>query len=123
MVVIKTVEDLPADSLDVVLTVRNYHDISEERLQGWLAGIHRALKPGGVFAVVDVRTKPGDEGRATELHRIAEDTVVAEVTAAGFELEGRSDLLANANDTYGSSEFGNREATDRMVLKFRKPEA
>lgn len=115
------VEDLPADSLDVVLTVRNYHDLPQERIASWLAGIRRALRPGGVFAVVDVRTKPGFRGRAPDLHRISEDVVVKEVTAAGFELAGRSDLLANPKDEYGSSEFDNREVTDRMVLKFRKP--
>lgn len=114
-------EDLPADTLDVALTVRNYHDLPQAEIAAWLAGVRRALKPGGVLAVVDVRTEPGFRGRALDLHRISEDTVVAEVTAAGFQLEARSDLLASAADKYESSEFGNREATDRMVLKFRKP--
>jgi predicted methyltransferase len=123
IVVFKSVEDLPADSLDVVLTVRNYHDVPEGDVGGWLRGISRALKPGGVFAVVDVRTKPGFQGRGGDLHRIAEDLVVKEVTGAGFTLEKRSDMLANSQDTYESAEFENREGTDRMVLKFRKPAA
>jgi predicted methyltransferase len=121
IVVFRKIEDLPADSLDVVLTVRNYHDVQEADVANWLKGISRALKPGGVFAVVDVRTKPGFEGRGGDLHRIAEDLVVKEVTAAGFKLESRSDMLANPKDTYESAEFENREGTDRMVLKFRKP--
>jgi predicted methyltransferase len=103
------------------LTVRNYHDVAENEIPKWLAGIHRSLKPGGVFAVVDVRTAPGVRGRAEELHRISEDLVVQEVEKAGFELEARSDLLASRSDEYQSSEFENREGTDRMVLKFRKP--
>jgi predicted methyltransferase len=123
IVVFRRLEDLPADSLDVVLTVRNYHDVDESGVQAWLQGVSRALKPGGVFAVVDVRTKPGFEGRGGELHRISEDLVVKEVTGAGFTLEGRSDMLANPKDTYESAEFENREGTDRMVLKFRKPAA
>jgi predicted methyltransferase len=122
VVLIQGVDDLPADSLDVVLTVRNYHDVPPEKIESWLAGIRRALKPGGVFGVVDVRTKPGSEARPPGLHRISEELVVKEVTAAGFELERRSDLLANPKDTYDSAEFENREATDRMVLKFRKPQ-
>ena len=123
IVVFGRIEDLPADSLDVVLTVRNYHDVSEGDMAAWLQGIARALKPGGVLAVVDVRTKPGFEGRAGDLHRIAEDLVVKEVTGAGFTLEERSDMLANPKDTSESSEFENREGTDRMVLEFRKPAA
>ncbi len=123
IVVFRAIEELPADSLDVVLTVRNYHDVPGGDVAGWLQGISRALKPGGVLAVVDVRTKPGFEGRGEDLHRIAEDLVVKEVTAAGFRLDGRSDMLGNPKDTYESAEFENREGTDRMVLKFRKPAA
>jgi predicted methyltransferase len=123
IVIFGKIEELPADSLDVVLTVRNYHDVPEGDVAAWLQIISRALKPGGVFAVVDVRTKPGFEGRGGDLHRIAEDLVVKEVTAAGFTLDGRSDMLGNPKDTYESAEFENREGTDRMVLKFRKPAA
>jgi predicted methyltransferase len=121
VVVFEDLEELPAETLDVALTVRNYHDVPEAEIGSWLAAVRRALKPGGVFGVVDVRARPGFRGRATELHRISEDVVVQEVTAAGFELEARSDLLANPDDRYQSSEFEDREGTDRMVLKFRKP--
>ena len=121
IVVFEKVEELPAETLDVALTVRNYHDVPEAEIGTWLAAVRRALKPGGVFGVVDVRTEPGFRGRAADLHRISEDVVVKEVTAAGFQLEGRSDLLANPKDAYRSSEFEDREGTDRMVLKFRKP--
>ena len=123
VVVFERVEDLPVDSLDVALTVRNYHDVPPEEIGSWLSGVFSALKPAGVLGVVDVRAGPGFRGRAPGLHRIAEDLVVAEVTAAGFELESRSDLLANRDDDYRSSEFEDREGTDRMVLKFRKPAA
>jgi predicted methyltransferase len=122
VVVFQRVEELPAESLDVALTVRNYHDVPAEEIGKWLAAIHEALKPGGVFGVVDVRTEPGFRGRAADLHRISEQVVVEEVTGAGFVLEARSDLLSNPKDAYGSSEFENREGTDRMVLKFRRVE-
>lgn len=121
VVVFQDVAGLPADTLDVALTVRNYHDVPAAEIPTWLAGVQRALKPGGILGVIDVRTKPGTAGRAEDLHRISEDLVVQEVTAAGFELVERSNLLAHPDDPYESSEFGNREATDRMLLKFRKP--
>ncbi len=121
VVVFDSLAQLPDDTLDAALTVRNYHDVPAEEIGAWLTDVKRALKPGGVLGIVDVRTKPGFRGRADDLHRISEDVVVEEVTAAGFELQEKSDLLANSKDAYGSSEFENREGTDRMLLKFRKP--
>lgn len=121
VVVFDELSELPDDTLDVALTVRNYHDVPQAEIGNWLKNVYRALKPGGTLAVIDVRTKPGFEGRATDLHRISEQTVVSEVKAAGFEFAGGSDLLANPDDKYESSEFENREQTNRMVLKFTKP--
>lgn len=44
------------DSVDVVLTFRNLHNWMEAgNAEQMLAAIHRALKPGGIFGVVDHR--------------------------------------------------------------------
>lgn len=58
-----------------------------------------ALKPGGVFVVVDHAAKAGD-GAAVgpTLHRIEEATVRSEVEAVGFRLAGERDFLRNPND-------------------------
>ncbi len=56
-----------------------------------------ALKPGGVFIVVDHAAADGSGARDTStLHRIDPATVKSEVTAAGFEFVGESKVLANA---------------------------
>lgn len=51
------------------------------------------------------------------------ETIIEEVTAAGFELEADSDLLAHPEDDRTAMVFapGTRSGTDRAVLLFRKP--
>ena len=45
------------------------------------------------------------------------------MTAAGFEQDGQSDLLRNAEDDYEKVVFDAdlRGKTDRFVMRFRKP--
>ena len=107
-------------SVDVMVTVRNIHDLEN---RGATANIYAqylaALKPAGIFGVVDARTtKPGvDEST----HRINEQTVIDSLTAAGFELVARSEMLADPNDDLERSGRGSRWLIDRFVLKFRRP--
>ena len=82
-----------------------------------------ALKPGGVYIVIDHAAQDGSGKRDTNtLHRIDPALVKAEVLAAGFEFAGESSLLRNPADT---KDKNNREAlrgkTDQFVFKFRKP--
>ncbi|MEE9231579.1 MAG: hypothetical protein V3U86_12825 [Acidobacteriota bacterium] len=118
-------EELAPDSIDVMITVRNYHDLGEapERT-AVLPALMRALKPGGILGVVDAYTQK--EGLDEENHRINEELVVAEITGGGFELVERSEILHNAEDTY---DFDGREDDapihryfiHRFVHKYRKP--
>jgi predicted methyltransferase len=57
------------------------------------------------------------------LHRIDESIVVREVTAAGFVLDGTSDVLRNPDDPRNVGVFDPaiRGNTDQFVLRFRKP--
>ena len=82
-----------------------------------------ALKPGGTYFIVDHKAEPGSGWRdAGTLHRIDPQTIIDEVTAAGFELESQSDLLANPDDPHTAAVFTMRGETDRAILKFRKPD-
>jgi predicted methyltransferase len=114
-------DEIPAGSLDVIITVRNLHDLINGGREGAaLAAWMTALKPGGFLGVVDARTTM--EGFDGDTHRINEQTVIDAVTAAGFELVESSDLLANPDDDVTTrAETGNRYDIDRMALKFRKP--
>lgn len=126
--------DLPDDTLDIVITVRNYHDLGDREARvAALPDIMRVLKPGGILGVVDAHTDKTDE-RDESVHRINADLARTEITGAGFELVAESDVLANPEDTYdfdGRERAGVRGATadapihryfiHRWVHKYRKP--
>ncbi len=89
-----------------------------------LAELHKGLKSGGVVGVVDhyaAAGSPPETGGTT--HRIDPAIVIDAMTAAGFKLDGRSDLLRNPADDYEKVVFDPevQGKTDRFVLRFRKP--
>ena len=112
--------DVMAGSVDVMITVRNIHDIENRGDTGPVyASYLAALKPGGIFGVVDARTPK--EGFDDSTHRINEQHVVDVLTAAGFELVERSEMYANPDDDFDQSFRGSRWTIDRFALKFRRP--
>ena len=89
------------------------------------AKIFAALKPGGIYLIEDHKAEDGSGWRdAATIHRMGKETILEEVTAAGFELVTDSDLLANPKDDRSVMVFspGTRGATDRALLVFKKPE-
>jgi predicted methyltransferase len=124
-------DPLPKDThdLDAVLMVLVYHDtvwmgVDRDRMN---RAVFAALKPGGIYGIVDHASRPG-AGLADvqTLHRIEESVVREEVERAGFKLAASADFLKNPNDTYDWSTSprvaGERRGTsDRFVLKFVKP--
>ncbi|MGZ3376090.1 MAG: class I SAM-dependent methyltransferase [Phenylobacterium sp.] len=119
------------DGLDLVLTVQNYHDLHLNRMPPGTAEAANkenvtALKPGGIYLIVDHAAAPGTptEDAANKLHRIDEAVVKKEVEAAGFKLVTEDDkLLANPADPHDKGVFDPsiRGKTDQFVLKYRKP--
>lgn len=118
---------LPKDaSLDAVLMVLAYHDLflGNEDRGAMNRAVLAALKPGGVFVVIDHAAAAGTPTSTVEsLHRIDEAVVVREITAAGFERGGEGTFLRNAADDRSASVFAPavQGKTDRFVLKFVKP--
>jgi predicted methyltransferase len=116
---------LPTDgSLDFVLIHLNYHDLvlrNDDRA-AMNKIILNALKPGGVYGVVDHYAKDGSGAEFTEsLHRIDKAVVVKEVTAAGFVLTAEGDMLRHPEDPRTEHVLKHRGETDRFVLRFEKP--
>lgn len=119
------------EPLDLVWTSQNFHDLYDPFMgpadvPAVTKSIFAALKPGGVFLVVDHVAQAGSEIRDTDtLHRIDPEVVIRGALAAGFRLEAQSDLLRNPQDTHALRVFDPaiRGRTDQMILKFRKPAA
>ena len=117
---VSQIGELEEDSVDVVVTVRNIHDIYLRNMDAaaMYGGLLRGLKPGGILGIVDARTDK--DGVDSETHRINEQLVIRDVTAAGFEFVESSDILANPDDDHSESGFPSRWEIDRFLLKFRK---
>ncbi|MEP7062036.1 MAG: methyltransferase [Betaproteobacteria bacterium] len=113
-----------APKLDLITLVLNYHDISYlpvDRAQ-MNARLFAALKPGGLFVVVDHSGRAGTgitEGRT--LHRIDEAVVLSEVRAAGFVVDAEGDFLRNPADPRDTPSSQPKVPTDKFVLRFVKP--
>lgn len=113
--------------VDLVWTSQNYHDL--HNFPGIDVGVFNqlvfdALKPGGIYLVLDHAAEPGSGARDTAtLHRIDADIVKKEVLAAGFVLVGSSDLLRQPADSHAVKVFDPsvRGRTDQFILKFQKP--
>jgi predicted methyltransferase len=113
--------------LDLVFTAQNYHDLHNVPsldVAAFNKSVFDALKPGGLYVIVDHSAEAGSGSRDTNtLHRIDADSVKQEVTAAGFEFVAASDILKNSADARTAKVFDPtiRGKTDQFILKFRKP--
>ncbi len=116
--------------VDVVWTTQNYHDLHIEKYFGkpdMIAlnkSVFKALKPGGIYFVLDHSAVKGSGERDTEkLHRIDEALVKKEVESAGFKLEAEGSALHNPGDPRTASIFDEaiRGHTDQFMLRFSKP--
>ncbi len=115
--------------VDMVWTSRNYHDfhnIPNLDIAAFNKKVFDALKPGGIYIVLDHAAAAGAGTTVTRtLHRIDPEAVKSEVTAAGFKLIGQSNVLHNAEDPHTSPVFDAsvKGKTDQFILKFQKPRA
>ena len=117
------------DKLDAVFIRQDYHDLHDKfmgpaDLAAFNKAVFVALKPGGVYVVLDHAAEAGSGLRDTETrHRIDPATVKAEVLAAGFKLDGESAIFANPADDHTKFVFDPavHGKTDQFQLRFRKP--
>ena len=115
--------------LDAVFIRQNYHDLHDKFMgpadvPAFNRAVFAALKPGGVFVVLDHADAAGTGLKDTDtLHRIDVASVKAEVEAAGFVLDAESAVLANPADDHSKNVFDPsvRGKTDQFLLRFKKP--
>ena len=129
----------PPGSADVVLTFRNVHNWrSGGYAEAMFKGFFDVLKPGGVLGVVEHRAK-GDVPADDRSGYVGEAQVIAMAQAAGFVLDGSSEINANPKDTkdhpngvwtlpptnrhdpQDAEKYRAIGESDRMTLRFRKP--
>ncbi len=115
--------------VDLVFTSQNYHDYHDPfmgpvDMLKFDRQVYDALKPGGLFVVID-HVAPAGSGIAdtNTLHRIDPAVVKREVEAAGFVFDGESNVLRNPNDPHTVKVFDKsiRGHTDQFIYRFRKP--
>jgi len=119
------------EPVDLVFTSQNYHDYPDKFMGkvdpvAFDRQVYAALKPGGVFLIVDHAAQTGSGLRDTDtLHRIDPEIVKAELKEAGFVFAGESPALGNPADDHTKLVFDPaiRGHTDQFVFKFVKPGA
>ena len=117
------------EKLDLFWIAQNYHDLHDPfmgpvDMAAFNKAVFAALKPGGVYLVLDHVAAPGSPADVTDtLHRIEPAVVRREVEAAGFVFEAESRLLANPDDPHTAGPFNPaiQGHTDQFIYKFRKP--
>lgn len=141
-----------AGTADAVFFVRVLHNLARFENAGQgdflttaLAESYAALKPGGIFGVVQHHADddmPDDWADGSKGY-LKKQFVIEQIEQAGFEFVAESDMNANDNDQPGTDDFvwrlpptfaTSRDDPDlkaqyeavgesnRMTLKFRKPE-
>jgi len=119
-----------AQKVDIFWITDNYHDLHIPKyanvdMSAFNRHVFDSLKPGGYYFILDHAAAAGTGARLSpKLHRIDRQTVISEVTAAGFKLVGESNVLANPADDHSKPVFDPsiRWKTDQFILKFQKPE-
>jgi predicted methyltransferase len=139
---------IPAGSADLVLVARAFHNWARQgnATDVYMNAFFTMLKPGGILAVEQHRAAEGaDPGAGTGY--VPESYVIEAAHKAGFVLEAKSEINANAKDTkdhpfgvwtlpptrrsapagqpadssFDHSKYDAIGESDRMTLKFRKP--
>ncbi|MFT2092724.1 class I SAM-dependent methyltransferase [Paraglaciecola sp. 2405UD69-4] len=116
-------DSLEVTNLDMVLTFRNYHNFGEDGRRHMNELAFEALKPGGIYAVVDHTRRHMEADDPHNGRRVDPVLAIKEIQEAGFELVDYSTLHYRADDEL-RYEVGVRSVTgntDRWTLKFRKP--
>ena len=128
------------ETVDAVLTFRNLHNWLGPQMDGIFSNTYKALKPGGVFGVVEHRAKPGTSMDIMKKSGYVTEQLAIEVAKKhGFELVEKSEVNSNPKDTADHPRgvwtlppnLGLKEVdkdkyleigeSDRMTLLFKKP--
>ena len=128
------------NSVDAIVTFRNLHNWLGPQMDSIFKSSMVALKPGGIFGVVEHRANPGTNLKAMKSSGYVTEAHAIEVALNnGFELVAKSEINANPKDTkdhpkgvwtlpprlrlddVDREKYQSIGESDRMTLLFRKP--
>lgn len=112
------------DDVDLVLTFRNLHNFVPEARDHINHAAFDALKPGGLYGVVDHTRRHNEPGTLENWRRMDPVLAIREIQSVGFEFVDYSDLHYRPDDEL-RFEVGRKTVrgnSDRFTLLFRKPE-
>ncbi len=114
---------IDVSDLDMALTFRNMHNFTEQGRADMNAAVFKALKPGGLYGVVDHTRRHMAPDYSEVWRRMDPVQMIKEVQDAGFEFVDYATLHYRPDDTL-QYEVGRKTVTgntDRFTLLFRKP--
>ena len=128
------------NSVDAVVTFRNLHNWLGPQMDSIFKNSMVALKPGGIFGIVEHRAKPGTSLEAMKKSGyVTEEHAIEVAKKHGFKLVKKSEINANSKDTkdhpkgvwtlppslrldnVDREKYESIGESDRMTLLFRKP--
>ena len=113
-----------AGQVDVAITALNLHDLyngqsGEAAAVAFAKSVYDALKPGGVFGVIDHVGIAGQDNAS--FHRIQLQQAKDVLTKAGFTIEAESDVLKNPADDHTKGVREMNGHSDQFLIRARKP--
>ena len=131
----------PENSVDAVVTFRNLHNWIGPQIDKIFENSYKALKPGGIFGVVEHRANSGTTLDAMKKSGyVTEDYAISIAKKHGFVLVDKSEINANPKDLKNyergvwtlppslrlkdkdKEKYLEIGESDRMTLLFKKPE-
>ena len=126
-------------SVDAVITFRNLHNWLGPQMDLIFSNSYKALKPGGVFGIVEHRAKPGTSMKVMKKSGyVTEELAIKIAEKHGFKFVAKSEINANPKDTKDhprgvwtlppsyrlkekdKEKYKNIGESDRMTLLFKK---
>ena len=112
------------EDVDMTLTFRNMHNLTENGRGELNREVFRVLNAGGLYGVIDHTRRHMQADNSENWRRMDAVQMIKEIEAAGFEFVDYTDLHYRYDDEL-EYEVGRRSVTgntDRFTLLFRKPE-
>ncbi len=115
--------DLQQTDIDLIVTFRNAHNLTNETRALLNNAVFAALKPGGVYGIIDHTKRHMEAFSEATWRRTDPVQIIKEAVSAGFEFVDYLDIHSRPEDElkFDTKHESLVNETDRYTLKFRKP--